>query len=151
MTATSQLRSTADGDAVRRISERVLRELELDPVEVELSLGLLDPLAELADGGEVMVTDVGDVAGGFGGVDLLVASVVPAVAWVLAAARGGAGDGADVGDGTDGGELVERSLAEVERAVRATRSPRAGEELPRLRAAVRSAVLAHLGASGGER
>lgn len=93
-------------------SLRVLRDLGVEEVEVEASLLFLGHLVELADRGEVLPVDTRDPAGGFGGVDLLIATIVPA----LAAAR----------------ELRRRGTATpaaleaaVDDAIRRVRSPRA--------------------------
>ena len=136
MEATSVMASELG--AVLWISKRALDELELEPVEMEFSLMSLEPLAELAAGDEVVPTDVDDPAGGFGGVDLLVTSVVPAVSWVLAELRGTKAARSDVDD------LLRRALPKVEEAVRRTGSPRAADCLPRLMAIIHKVILEHL-------
>lgn len=120
-------------ELVRRISERVLGELNLDAVELEVSLGMLEPLIELAAGGEVVPVDLSDPAGGFGGVDLLVVTVVPAVFWVVEEVckeREGALDA-----------RLRRALSKVETAARRTGSPRAEDRLAELEGTIRKAAL----------
>jgi len=67
--------------AVRAISQRVLAKVE--PDELEVSAGLVDPLIDMAAAGKVVTVDTSDKAGGFGGADLMVMVVVPVVVAVL--------------------------------------------------------------------
>lgn len=67
--------------AAREISLAVLEELA--PEEVEVALGFLDPLIEMAADDELVYIDSSDISGGFGGSDVLFASVVPAVVATL--------------------------------------------------------------------
>ena len=125
-----------EAKVVRQISEQVLEQLKLEPVELEFSLMCLDAVAELAAGGEVVPVDIRDHAGGFGGVDLLVVSLVPAVYAVLAALGEGRKGQADL--------LLEAALSKVEEVVRHTGSVRAADRLDELTAEIRRAVLLRL-------
>lgn len=75
-------------DEVLRLVER-LGGAETE-VEMEVSQIYLPQLADLAKRHEVMPIDIRDPAGGFGGVDLLVAAVVPALAAIFGRRRSGA-------------------------------------------------------------
>lgn len=66
---------------VRTISQRVLSKIE--PDELEVSIGLIDPLIDMAAEGETVTTDTSDEPGSFGGADLMVMVVVPVVVAVV--------------------------------------------------------------------
>jgi hypothetical protein len=75
----------ANRELVKSIASRVL--LELEPSGVELDLGFLEPLIDLAVNDGVIVADAWDVAGRFGNVSLLGPIVVPLVLQVLREGR----------------------------------------------------------------
>jgi hypothetical protein len=106
-------------DKIREVTLEVLALLGLSVEEMEVSLGEIDYLVELAQEGEVVPIDVSDPAGGFGPPDLWVATVVPAATAALAAR--------DLGAGFE--EIAAREVGDV---VRRVGSPRARRELPRL-------------------
>ncbi len=81
MTNANFLDKTENRDAARIISQRVLAEVE--PKELEISAGLIDPLLDMSAQGKVITTDTSDQPGGFGGSDLMVLVVVPIVVTVL--------------------------------------------------------------------
>ena len=113
-------------DLAQRISERVLYELELEPVELEFSLMVLEPLVELAAGGEVVPIDLDDPAGGFGGVD-----------WVLKEIFC-----EQVTESSE--DLLARALPKVEQSAARTGSPRAADRLPELIEVIRRVVPEYL-------
>jgi len=81
MEAAKFLDQPENREAARTISQHVLAEVE--PSELEVSVGLIDPLLDMAAQGEMATADSSDEAGGFGGSDLLVMVVVPLVVTVL--------------------------------------------------------------------
>lgn len=81
--------ATWSTEGIRDSVFEVLLALGVTEVEMEVSRVYLEPLIELADQGEVMPIDRRDPAGGFGGVDLLIATVVPAMAAALGLRRSG--------------------------------------------------------------
>ena len=116
-------------DEISQKSQAVLRGLGIDEVEMEFSLGELDYLAELALTGEVERVDTTDPAGGFGGVDLWVQTVVPAVAAVLELQS----------VGSMPADVLEEHVDEV---IQRVGSPRAREERARLLRCLRAALSA---------
>lgn len=81
MEAAKFLNQPENREAARTISQHVLAEVE--PGELEVSVGLIDPLLDMSAQGEMVTADSSDEAGGFGGSDLLVMVVVPLVVTVL--------------------------------------------------------------------
>jgi hypothetical protein len=81
MTNTKFLDKPENREAARIVSQRVLAEVE--PKELEISAGLIDPLLDMSAQGKVITTDTSDQPGGFGGSDLMVLVVVPIVVTVL--------------------------------------------------------------------
>lgn len=110
--------ATVPATEIRELSLEVMLRLEVIEEEMEVTYGEIDYLVELAQGGEVLPIDLSDPAGGFGPPDLWIATVVPAVATVLAARRAGLDDAA-----------IAEQVAEI---VRRVRSPRAKRERERL-------------------
>lgn len=127
--------------SIREISQSVLTELV--PDEVELALGFLDPMIEMAAGDEVLTVDTsGDHVGGFGGTDMLAMSVVPAVFKVLTRVfRSGRPTPSELDD------ILSRSASEIEAVVRRVGSQSAVDRLPELTAAIRKATLRHFACS----
>ncbi len=122
---------------IRGIILEVLASLGVSVEEMEVSLGEIDYLVELAQEGEVVPIDVSDPAGGFGPPDLWVATVAPAVVAILAARVASAG-------------FKEIATREVEEVVRRVRSPRARRELGRLLEVLFGAVSSDDPASASE-
>ena len=112
---------------IRGVSLEVLASLGVSVEEMEVSLGEIDFLIELAQEGEVIPIDISDPAGGFGPPDLWVATVVPAVAALLAVKDCGV-------------DFMEIATREVKDVVRRVRSPRARRELNQLLEALFAAV-----------
>lgn len=81
MTKKNFLNKPENREAARIISQRVLAEVE--PKELEISAGLVDPLLDMSAQGKVITADTSDQPGSFGGVDLMVVVVVPLVVTVL--------------------------------------------------------------------
>lgn len=99
----------------------VLQSLGINEVELEVSQIYLPALVELASAGKVMPVDRRDAPGGFGGVDLWVATVVPALAAALGAQRSGCA-----------GSEVEAAIREVVGRVGSPRAERQAAELIRV-------------------
>lgn len=114
-------------DEIREASLEALTALGVTEVEMEVSLMEVDYLVELAQGGEVMPIDTSDPAGGFGGADLWINTVAPALTAALGLRRAGA--------------LTWPALdAAIDEMVLRVGSPRAKRERTALARALRSAV-----------
>ncbi len=107
---------------VRKISLAVLRELA--PEEVEVALGYLDPLIEMAVDDELVRIDNADHAGGFGPADVLFVSVVPAVVRMLAHV-GATAVTEPLPSSSEIDEALRRAAGEIESIVRRIGSQRA--------------------------
>jgi hypothetical protein len=68
--------------AVKEICQQIL--VAVTPNEVPISQAFIDPLLEMAANDEIVTIDASDQAGGLGGVDLMIAVVVPITVAVLA-------------------------------------------------------------------
>ena len=112
-----------DTTDLETLSLRALEELGANEVELEVSALYAPVYIEAADRQEVLPVDTSDPAGGFGGVDLWLASLVP----VLAAAQGLRRDG-----------RLHRATLDplIDELVRRSESPRARREKDRLRRVV---------------
>ncbi len=130
--------------AAREISLAVLEELA--PEEVEVALGFLDPLIEMAADDELVYIDSGDHSGGFGGADVLFASVVPAVVKILLALDMDRDDGSRPSPSA-AEEVLRRTSAEIDEVVRRVGSQRAADASVDLRRALLEATIRHLGAA----
>jgi hypothetical protein len=124
-------------EEIRAASLDVLAALGVSEVEMEASILEIDFLVELAQGGEVEPIDTADPAGGFGAPDLWAATVVPAVARLLAARRAG----------TPIAGEVERVVAEM---IERVGSPRARRERARLVEGLHGVVRERAPISGKE-
>ncbi len=130
--------------AAREISLAVLAELA--PEEVEVALGFLDPLIEMAAGDELSCVGIKDQSGGFGGSDVLFASVVPAV--VQALKRVGIDDDGDKSSSnlSEIENTLRRASSEIEKLAHRTGSRRAVDSVAELSRAIRDATLRHFAA-----
>ncbi len=124
-------------DAAREISRLVL--VEIAPEEVEISLGFIDALIELAEDGEVVPVDVGDHVGGFGGADMMVVSVVPSVVKVLSRLAHRR-EGRELPKSAAVEEVVREAVPELEQVIRRVGSPRGRDRLPELIASISGAT-----------
>lgn len=123
-------------DGVWEATLRALEELGVNEVEMEVSQMYLEPLLELAEGGEVMPIDTSDPAGGFGGADLWIATLIPALAAAMGLRNAG---------------TVSRSTLDsaIDEVVRRVGSPRAIKDRAALERVIYSAMgIAHPTPSG---
>ncbi len=127
-------------EAAREISLAVLEELA--PEEVEVALGFLDPLIEMAADDELAWIDSGDHSGGFGGSDVFFASVVPAV--VAALTRIGLDcQGKPLSSLPEIEEILRHDSDGIEEIVRRTGSRRAADSIAQLLQAIHEVTLRH--------
>jgi hypothetical protein len=129
-------------EAAREISLAVLKELA--PEEVEVALGFLDPLIEMAADNELVYVKGSDHSGGFGGTDVLFASVVPAVVKALVALGMDRDTGSDP-DPQKTEEVLRQASAEIKDVVRRVGSQRAADASVELLQALRKATLSYFG------
>lgn len=85
MDAQQYIALPANRELVKSVASRVL--LALEPSGVELQLGYLEPLIDLAAKAEMIVADLWDEAGRFGNIELLGPIVVPLVLDALVKGR----------------------------------------------------------------
>lgn len=128
-------------DAAREISLTVLQELA--PEEVEVALGFLDPLIEMAAEDELVRVDSGDHSGGFGNTDALFVTVVPMVVEALRALGMEHTTGSRPSASQVESVLQQRSL-QLGEIIHRVGSPRAAEAAKDLRQVLLSATRRYL-------
>lgn len=134
--------------AVRAISERVLAEIE--PDELEISVGFIDPLIDMAAGGEIVTVDTSDEAGSFGGADLMVMVVVPLVVAVLGDLLTKLGElGIEelkkkLKRNKEARTIAKITVGDIEAVVRRIKSPRASRRTKELARTVNVVLLEYL-------
>ena len=111
-------------DAAYEVSHTVVEELA--PRELEVALGFLEPLIEMAEEGELPYIDPRDPGGGFGASDPLFVTIVPAVVLILRQLKK-----------VDSEAVWSRASAEIEEIAKAVNSKRALQQLPALESAIR--------------
>jgi hypothetical protein len=124
----------ANRELVKSIASRIL--LELEPSGVELQLGYLEPLIDLAAKNEVIVADLWDEAGRFGNADLLGPVVVPLVLQALA-------------QNEDLSAIITRE--DVKRIVLRVRSPQGRRRVEEIEQAINAALSGLGGTTPGGR
>lgn len=148
MEATRFLSVPENRTAVQVISQQVLAEVE--PDEVEVSTGFIEPLIDMAVRGEIVTVDTSDEAGGFGGADLMVAVVVPIVVAVLSKLLADLG-GVGIEDlkkklkrDKEAKAFIKITVGDIEAVVSRTKSPGGKKKIKALAKAVNAALLEYL-------
>ena len=142
---TAHLNPTQLTDFQRRAAHAISRDVlqELAPEEFDVAVGFLDPLIEMAADGELWAIGSDDIAGGFGSVDVLFSTIVPAVVRALVVL-----DSSRAGEGPVNGQEIETALrgieGDLEGIVREVGSQRAMAQLDELLRAIREATKARL-------
>jgi hypothetical protein len=147
MTNANFLDKTENRDAARIISQRVLAEVE--PKELEISAGLIDPLLDMSAQGKVITTDTSDQPGGFGGADLMVLVVVPIVVTVLGnllteLGKIGVEELKEIKQRKDAEDLILVASSDIESIISRTQSTRGAGKSKELTQALNKTLLEYL-------